>query len=278
MTVKQQLLLGMSLIIALTYGISAYADDIGDEAAQAAIAKKSVRDAMVDIPAGTFTMGCEDGRDNVAGVDKCEEESAHQVSVKAFQIGKTEVTFEQWDACKACPHADDQGWGRGNRPVINVSWDDAQTYIAWLNNWLDENYRLPTEAEWEFAARAGKNSAYTWEQQTATCEDASYARSTCNLNSTKPVGSYQANAWGLVDTCGNVWEWVADCWHSNYKGRPNDSAAWVESCENADLRVLRGGSYALDADQIRIASREKYLKSSHRFTNGFRIAKGDFLP
>ena len=238
----------------------------------------AVKLELVNIPAGTFTMGCEDGRDNVAGVDKCEEKSAHQVSVKAFQIGTTEVTFDQWDACKICHQIKDRKERHGNHPVSGVNWEDVQTYLKWLRKVTnDDTYRLPTEAEWEFAARAGKNNAYTWGQQIPICKDASYDRN-CNTNTTSPVVSYQANAWGLFNTCGNVWEWVADCWHSNYKGHPDDGSAWLENCENASLGVLRGGSYVLAADKIRIASREKYPKDngkdSRRFTNGFRIAKG----
>ena len=234
---------------------------------------------MVSIPAGTFTMGCKDGRDNVEGVDKCEsataEQPTHKVSINAFQMGKTEVTFAEWDVCVAdgvCPKIDNQdaGWGRGNRPVINVSWDDAQTYIAWLNKRTGKHYRLPTEAEWEYAARGGRNdTAYSWGyaigKNNANCDN-DYCKDA--FEHTAPVGSFAANPYGLYDMHGNVWEWCQDKYHDTYQGAPTDGSAW-ESGD--DGRVLRGGSWFNNPLWLRSAYRN-YGTPANRDNNiGFRL-------
>jgi formylglycine-generating enzyme required for sulfatase activity len=222
---------------------------------------------MVNIPAGTFVMGCIESRDVVDGMEgKCSdnEKPAHKVSLSAFQMGKTEVTFDQWDACetaKACPHADDAGWGRGNRPVINVSWDDAQTYLKWLNGKTGKNYRLPTEAEWEYAARGGADSAYPW-GNSISCSNAAYNGKDCGNEKTKPVGAYAANGYGLFDTVGNVWEWCQDSLTSSYGGRANGT-----------YRVLRGGSWiSSDAQNVRSADRDNNTSDSRSIDGGFRLA------
>ena len=239
---------------------------------------------MVSIPAGTFTMGCKDGRDNVEGVDKCEkvayETPAHQVSVNAFQMGKTEVTFAEWDVCVAdgvCPKgaAGDEGWGRGNRPVINVSWDDAQTYIAWLNKRTGKHYRLPTEAEWEYAVRGGYNNRlYSWGHEigknNANCDN-DYCKDT--FENTAPVGSFAANPYGLYDMHGNVWEWCQDKYHDTYQGAPTDGSAWESG--DSPFRVLRGGSWLNDAQNLRSARRCNGTPDDRNDRlNGFRLVLG----
>ena len=230
--------------------------------------------ALLAISGGSFLMGCEAARDALGNTCDPTELPAHRVTLAPFWIGSHEVTFVEWDACTTCFKIDDKGKGRGNRPVSGVSWQDVQTYLTWLRATTGEQaYRLPTEAEWEFAARAGQDTAYPW-GQTARCQDASYGRNTCNLDAVKSVGSYLPNAWGLFDTSGNVWEWVADCWHGHYRGFPSHGGAWLEDCDNADLGVLRGGSYVLDAAKTRTAHRIYYLKTARQFTHGFRIAKG----
>ena len=196
---------------------------------------------MVDIPAGRFRMGAlkRGGYDN--------EKPVHTVTVPAFKLGKFEVTFTQWDACVAdggcgryTPY--DAGWGRGNRPVINVSWDDIQLFIDWLNDKTGGNYRLPTEAEWEYAVRAGSTTEYSWGNSIgsnrANCDGCG---SRWDNRQTAPVGSFSANAWGLHDLHGNVWEWVQDCWNKNYKGAPTDGRAWTSG--DCGRRVIRGGSW-----------------------------------
>jgi formylglycine-generating enzyme required for sulfatase activity len=175
------------------------------------------------------------------------------VAVPSFAIGRFELTYAQWDACIAAGGCDgagaatqggDQGWGRGSRPAINLSWLDAQAYVRWLSGQTGERYRLPTEAEWEYAARAGARTAYAWGVDPPSCDRPAYNGAnygSCPSQSTLPVGSYRANAFGLHDVHGNAWEWVQDCWTQNYDGAPADgSAVEMSGCEE---RTLRGGSY-----------------------------------
>ncbi|WMP16996.1 formylglycine-generating enzyme family protein [Thiothrix lacustris] len=227
---------------------------------------------MVDIPAGTFTMGCDGKRDDVEGGCSDDEKPAHEVTLDAFKMAKTEVTFDQWDACekaKACPHAEDQGWGRGNRPVINVSWDDiTQKYIPWLNQETGKHYRLPTEAEWEYAARGGADTAYPWGNAigkgNANCDNSSCGD---KFEYTAPVGSFAANGYGLQDMNGNVYEWVLDTWHDNYNGAPVDGSAW----ESGTYRVLRGGAWGSNARLVCSALRTLYMPDDRFYAYGFRL-------
>lgn len=246
---------------------------------------KAIEPEMVNIPAGTFTMGCVDGRDNVEGVDKCPdyEKPAHEVSISAFQLAATDVTFDQWDACEAakvCPHADDKGWGRGNRPVINVSWNDAKTYLQWLSKESGKDYRLPSEAEWEYAARAGTATAYPWGSK-ASHAFANYGKDVCceglvsgkdQWVNTSPVGSFAANPFGLYDMNGNVYQWVEDCFVSGYMDASADGSA-RQGCGANASRVLRGGSWSNIPQGLRSATRN-YNTPAHRGTNvGFRAAR-----
>ena len=164
-----------------------------------------------------------------AGVGSHWEKPVHRVTVPPFWMGKYEVTFEEWDACTAegvCIEADDEGWGRGRRPVINVSPNDIDGYIEWLNQKTGKRYRLPSEAEWEYAVRGGSQTRYWW-GDTSSHEWANYGKEECcegevsgrdRWLNTSPVGSFPVNPYGLYDTAGNVREWTADCWHSNYQG------------------------------------------------------------
>ena len=165
---------------------------------------------MVAVPGGSFKMGCVSGKD-------CEsnEKPVHTVNLSTFEISATEITFEQWDGCVAdggCAHyPDDVGWGRDNHPVINVSWKDVQQYISWLNKKTGKTYRLPTDAEWEYAARAGNCTKYSWGNEIgknkANCKNCG---SKWDDKQTAPVGSFQANGFGLYDMHGNVYERVQD--------------------------------------------------------------------
>lgn len=228
---------------------------------------------MVSIPAGSFMMGCVEGRDDVDGGCEADEKPAHQVSLSAFQIGKYEVTFDEWDACeraKACPHAEDEGWGRGKRPVTNVSWNDiTQNYIPWLNQQTGTRYRLPTEAEWEYAARAGGESAYPW-GNSINCDKANYYE--CKPGGTVAVGSYPANVWGLHDTAGNVWEWVQDWYGADYYRSSPASAP--EGPSSGTYRVLRGGSWFSTPSGVRSANRHGDTPDSRNYGIGFRVAQG----
>jgi len=245
------------------------------------VKRETFEPEMVSIPAGRFTMGCDPKRDDVEGGCYSDEKPAHEVSISAFQMAKTEVTFDQWDACEkatACPHAEDQGWGRGNRPVINVSWDDiTQKYIPWLNKETGKHYRLPTEAEWEYAARGGTDTAYPWGNK-ASHEFANYGKDKCceGLASGKDewvytsIGGFAANPYGLHDMHGNVWEWVSDRW-GGYAAEPQQDSPGANKGTD---RVLRGGSWLNIAQDVRSASRD-YSTPDHRFNYvGFRVAQG----
>ncbi len=268
-----------------TYTVKAMADGykaaeqvvtIKDQDAQVVIELKPIRleyePEMVSIPAGTFTMGCDPKRDDVNGGCGSDEKPAHEVTLDAFTMGKYEVTFDQWDACeqaKVCPHAEDEGWGRGNRPVINVSWDDiTQKYIPWLNKETGKTYRLPTEAEWEYAARGGADTAYPWGNAigkgNVNCDNVSCGD---KFEYTAPVGSFAANGYGLSDMHGNVLEWCQD-WYGDYASSPVSNPKGAVSGTN---RVLRGGSWRDDAQDVRSANR-RYSTPDNRYSDiGFRL-------
>ena len=211
----------------------------------------------------------------------------HWVQVPAFEIGSYPVTFAQWDACIAaggCKHwPDDLGWGRGQRPVINVSWNDAQEYVRWLSRETGEHWRLPTEAEWEYAARAGSMTPFYTGDRITTSQanyDGKYhyinhgAMTDVFLEKIKPVGSYPPNPWGLYDMHGNVWEWVEDCWHDDYLDAPTDGSAWTKKrFWSRDNRVLRGGSWFNVSRYLRSASRSRNDPDIRYNVNGFRVAR-----
>lgn len=229
---------------------------------------------MVDIPAGSFTMGCLDKRDQYNGGCADDERPAHIVNLNAFQIGKYEITFKEWDACEqamACPHIDDQKWGRDLRPVINVNWYDVQTYIKWLNQQTGKNYRLPTEAEWEYTARAGSESTYSWGND-INCSRANYGSiaNACKAYQTQTVGYYTPNNMGIYDMVGNVWEWVQDWYDGNYyRSSPNANPQGPKSGTN---RVLRGGSWNDYDGDVRAARRSRNNPITRNDAIGFRLA------
>lgn len=224
---------------------------------------------MVLVPAGEFTMGSppdEPGRLDSEGPQ-------HQVTIAApLWVGKYEVTFDEWDACVAdggCKHTPkDQGWGRGNRPVIYVSWDDAQQYAAWLSEKTGVTYRLLSEAEWEYVARAGSTTAYWWGpdvgRDKANCSNCG---SEWDNTKTAPVGSFAANNFGLHDTAGNVWEWVEDCPSDRYDGAPTYEEG------DCSWRVQRGGSWRGWPPSVRSAQRSKDGPHSRDNAIGFRVAR-----
>ena len=226
------------------------------------------------IGAGSFSMGC------TPDDEYCDEaeKPRHTVTfAKPYALSRHEVTFAQWEACLSdggCRgyEPDDEGWGRGDRPVINVSWEDARAYTSWLSGATGETYRLPSEAEWEYAARAGSAGRYSWgndwERGRANC-----GRHHCEdqFEYTAPVGSFRANAWGLNDLHGNVQEVVEDCWNSSYSGAPNDGSAWTD--RNCTARVLRGGQWTSHARHLRASERTFVHPDRQTRHHGFRVAR-----
>ena len=224
--------------------------------------------ALVLIQPGSFMMGAK-------GVFPFEE-PVHSVTIRSpFYIGQYEVTFAEWDACVAdgaCSYAPPaQDRASNSQPVTNVGWDDVQQYIAWLKKKTGKNYRLPSESEWEYAARAGGQTTYPWgdkmEPNRANCTGCNDPKN----RRTVAVGSYPPNGFGLYDMAGNAAEWVEDCWAENYASAPADGSAWTKP--NCRERVLRGGSYNNDARYMRSASRFKYDYDVRYEANGFRVAR-----
>ncbi|MGQ0677139.1 MAG: SUMF1/EgtB/PvdO family nonheme iron enzyme [Rhodospirillales bacterium] len=254
-------------------------------APQALPAGKTFRDLpeapeMVAVPAGSFMMGSPPNEAERSP----DEGPQHRVEVKAFAAGKYPVTFQEWDACVAdggCTHRpSDQGGGRGNRPVINVSWNDAQEYVRWLSRRTGRQYRLLSEAEWEYAARAGATTPFHTGETIAT-DQANFNGSYVYGGSAKgkhrgrttPVGSFPANAFGLCDMHGNVWEWVEDCWNATYDGAPGDGTAWLTG--ECSRRILRGGSWDNDPGDVRSAYRVRVVTTNRYINLGFRVARTD---
>jgi formylglycine-generating enzyme required for sulfatase activity len=228
---------------------------------------------MVVVPAGEFMMGsAADERDHYGN-----EDPLHRVTIaQPLAVSKFEVTFEQWDACVAnggCAHVPDSNMGRGTQPVINVSWDDVQQYVAWISTMTDRTYRLLSEAEWEYAARAGTTTAFSWGDEigknNADCDGCG---SEWDSRRTAPVGSFAPNQFGLYDMHGNVWEWVEDCLHTNYEGAPKDGSAWLAQGD-CNHRVVRGGSWAGYPVGLRSALRFWYSSDDHGNDLGFRVAR-----
>jgi formylglycine-generating enzyme required for sulfatase activity len=235
-----------------------------------------VRDCpeMVVIPAGSFAMGSPQGEPG----RKRTEAPQHTVTIaKPFAVSKFEVTFAEWDACAAygdcTPRVSDHGWGRGRRPVIDVSWEDAQRYLAWLSKITGKTYRLLTEAEYEYAARAGTQTAYPWGDDIgnnhANCAGCD---SRWDATQTAPVGSFAPNQFGLYDMVGNVWEWVEDCLHEDYIHAPVDGSAWMAGGDCGRHR-LRGGSWASVSDEIRSANRARSATGDRLSIISFRIGR-----
>jgi formylglycine-generating enzyme required for sulfatase activity len=221
---------------------------------------------MVVVPAGSFMMGGSTEYDR----------PVHRVAIeKQFAIGRYEVTFADWMKCRdegACSQSpNDRGWGRDNRPVMDVSWLDAKAFVAWLSRKTGQTYRLPTEAEWEYAARAGTKTTYWWGQdigsRNANCRDCN----TGQLPRTLPVGSFAPNPFGLYDTAGNVAEWVEDCWNDNYRGAPSDGSAWTTG--QCRLRGLRGGAFDSQPSYLGSGARFRYDFDVRYGGNGFRLVR-----
>ncbi len=231
--------------------------------------------AMVEVPAGCFSMGS-----NTDDTESYKDETPrHEVCIKkSFNIGRYEVTFDDYQKyiqANGLKLPNSQGWGKGHRPVINVSWEDATNYTKWLSKVTEKSYRLPTEAEWEFVARAGTKTHYWWADEIgsnkANCHGCG---SLWDGRMTAPVGSFVPNGFGLFDTSGNVWEWVQDCWHDDYKDAPTDGSAWLDK-DGADCgrRVIRGGSWNSRPRALRSADRNGGTADDRYSNVGFRLAQ-----
>ena len=224
---------------------------------------------MVVIPAGTFRMGC------LSGDDACvkRELPVREVMIAApFALSVYEVTFDDYDRFGGPSTVTDAGWGRGRSPVIHVRWSDAQDYVAWLAAQTGAAYRLPSEAEWEYAARAGATTMYSWGNEVgsnrANCKDCG---SRWDGRQTAPAGSFSPNAFGLYDMHGNVLEWLQDCVNDSYLGAPADSGAWLQG--DCTHRMARGGSWNYASRFVRTAFRFTVPAGFYLNNVGFRVAR-----
>jgi formylglycine-generating enzyme required for sulfatase activity len=225
---------------------------------------------MVVIPAGEYRRGSPPMQGDA------NERPATAVRIaRPFAMGAFEVTFEEFETyCRATgrPVPDDSGWGRGLRPVMNVSWEEAKAYVAWLSRETGARYRLPSEAEWEYAARAGTSSPYWWgEKAEAGLANCAGCGSLWGGDKTARVGKFAPNPFGLYDTAGNVWEWVEDCYDDSYEKVPTDGGAAEQTL--CGKRVIRGGAWSFPADESRSASRWRDFPSRHSDDTGFRVVR-----
>jgi formylglycine-generating enzyme required for sulfatase activity len=222
---------------------------------------------LVEVPAGTYLMGSDQGRPD--------EKPRHEVRfAKPFAIGIYEITLAEWDACLregGCRFSP-EGGADSRLPASNLSWDDAQEYVTWLSKKSGHQYRLPTEAEWEYAASGGKTTAYWWGDDAgkgnANCSDCG---SDWDGRGPAPVGSFKPNPFGLFDVHGNLWEWTMDCANRSYKGAPGDSSAWLRG--DCITRVLRGGSWNVGSEYMRTTRRHHYDRDVRYYLHGFRVVR-----
>ncbi len=224
---------------------------------------------MVVVPAGSFRMGSDDG--------PSDEKPVRTVTIRQpFAVGKYEVTFAEWDLCvagKGCNQNPETNWGRGQQPVMRVSWNDAKEYVAWLSKTTGQPYRLLSEAEWEYAARAGTTTKYAF-GDTITTKQAQFSEGSWgSAKQTIEVGSFSPNGFGLHDMHGNLWEWVEDCWIDSYKGAPSDASARTTACSDDGRRVLRGGSWDFHPEILRSAYRSRNSSGLRVDSLGFRVAR-----
>jgi formylglycine-generating enzyme required for sulfatase activity len=227
---------------------------------------------MIVVPAGEFMMGSP----VTEPLRYPPEGPQHKVKIsRPFAVSKFDVTFDDWDACVSvggCPEVDDLTFRRGKKPLINVNWTEAQQYVAWLSKMTGKPYRLLTEAEWEYAARAGATTAYYWGDQVgegnANCDGCG---SKWDRRSTSPVGSFSPNAFGLYDMAGNVWQWVADCNHDTYEQAPTDGSEWPGG--DCAGHIMRGGSWLIKPPFLRSAFRVGAPVDGRHSDLGFRVAR-----
>jgi formylglycine-generating enzyme required for sulfatase activity len=258
---------------------------LNDLAFAEALAAGGSAPRMLAISTGSFEMG------DLSGNGEKNERPVHQVNIgDAIAVSMGEVTFAQYDQFAQATQRtlpDDAGWGRANKPVVNVSWDDAVAYTQWLSDQTGARYRLPTEAEWEYAARAGTQTTRYWgDDPNQACEFANVADQALKAKfayerpihecsdkhaQTSPIRAYKPNAFGLHDVLGNVWEWTGDCWNASYEGAPGDGGAWTGG--DCSVRVIRGGSWMLFPKGVRVANRLKFKQAKGTKQVGFRVVR-----
>jgi formylglycine-generating enzyme required for sulfatase activity len=229
---------------------------------------------MVVIPAGSYLMGSPDSEASRIGT----EQQRRVAITYALAVSRFDITFDEWGACVRDGGCDgyspsDQGWGRGRRPVINVSWNDAQTYVSWLNRKTGHAYRLLSQTEWEYAARAGTATAFFFGD--ALSPGLANYGGTNGVNGarskrTTPVGRFKPNGFGLYDMAGNVWQWTQDCWSDYYAGPLDGAPALTGDCNR---RALRGGAWNVGAANLRAAFRGRVPVESRKDIIGFRVAR-----
>ncbi|MDB5985810.1 MAG: hypothetical protein JWR16_863 [Nevskia sp.] len=242
--------------------------------------------AMATFSGGQFRMG------DLFGNGLSYELPPHDVHVAAFALARYEVSIAEWQQCMeasvcTAPSPDNASKPR-NHPVVGVTWLQAHEYVDWLTQRTGRRYRLPSEAEWEYAARAGSRDQYSWGNRSEpVCGYANaldqaghraqpqmfwYVECDDGYATTAPVGSYPPNAWGLYDMLGNVWEWVEDCWHSDYSGAPTDGSAWI-SGGDCNKRVNRGGGWGNNPRALRVSNRDADPQDTRSDGMGFRVAR-----
>ncbi|GAB4356359.1 MAG: hypothetical protein Kow006_23410 [Gammaproteobacteria bacterium] len=222
---------------------------------------------LVALPGGSYQRGDASGDGD--------ERPPRELTVKPFAIGLFEVTFEEYDRfCRSTGRdlPEDAGWGRGHRPVVNVSWKEAKAYVAWLSEETGQRYRLPTDGEWEYAARAGSTARFWWG------DDVGIARANCegcgalwDGEMSAEVGRFPPNRFGLHDVAGNVWEWVEDCWSDSYADAPKDGSAYESA--GCGKRVIRGGAWSFPPKEMRSANRWRDFPSRRSDDTGFRVVR-----
>jgi formylglycine-generating enzyme required for sulfatase activity len=233
---------------------------------------------MVVLPAGAFKMGSPANEDNTS-----DQRPQHTVTIGGrFAVGQYDLTFDQWDACVADGGCNafvpsDNGWGRGRQPVINVSWDDAEAYVAWLSQKTGKPYRLLSEGEYEYSTRAGTTTTYPWGddigRNNANCNGCG---SQWDGKKTAPVGAFAPNRFGLYDMVGNVAAWTEDCYHDSFSGAPTDGSAWTRG--DCSHRVVRGGSWLYVPRALHSASRGGYATDGRGVVVGFRVGRTLLTP
>ena len=275
MKLKNRLAVALAILCALQ-GCSTAIHDVSGASTQATRARgqatshfETVKDCdlcppLVPIQAGSFDMGARDG-----DVDAM---PAHRVNVRSFLLGQTEVTYGQWKALMG-PGSRSISQCGDDCPVSQVSWEDAQIYVKKLSERTGRHYRLPSESEWEYAARAGGSGGWSFGDDEDQLDRHAWFWSN-SFGRTQVVGQKQPNGFGLFDMYGNVWEWVQDVWHPNYDGAPTDGSAWMSGGDGA-LRVLRGGAWFDKPASLKASYRSWNTAVIHYYGAGLRVARDD---